>query len=102
MLDVDKTLPKDPDELRQFTALLLAELKSQAVLIEKLRHQLAGHRNHRFGSSSESIEQLQLALETSEIAVAKMTAKLRLPDEEPKDKPKRRPTRITSRAWRSN
>ena len=91
MLDVNKTLPKDPDELRQFTALLLAEVKSQAVLIEKLRHQLAGHRNHRFGSSSESIEQLQLALETSEIAVAKMTAKLRLPDEEPKDKPKRHP-----------
>ena len=91
MLNVEKTLPKDPDELRQFTALLLAEVKSQAVLIEKLRHQLAGQRHHRFGSSSESIEQLQLALETSEIAVAKMTAKLRLPDEEPKDKPKRRP-----------
>jgi len=70
---------------------MLAEVKSQAVLIEKLRHQLAGQRHHRFGSSSESIEQLQLALETSEIAVAKMTAKLRLPDEEPKDKPKRRP-----------
>ncbi|SLN71129.1 Transposase C of IS166 homeodomain protein [Roseovarius gaetbuli] len=79
MLDVSKSLPEDPDELRQFTSLLLAEVKSQAVLIEKLRHQLAGHRNHRFGSSSESIEQLQLALETSEIAVAKMTAKLRLP-----------------------
>ena len=91
MLNVSKSLPEDPDELRQFTALLLAEVKSQAVLIEKLRHQLAGHRNHRFGSSSENIEQLQLALETSEIAVAKMTAKLRLPDEEPKDKPKRRP-----------
>jgi transposase len=91
MLNVDKTLPKDPDELRQFTALLLAEVRSQVVLIEKLRHQLAGHRHHRFGSSSESIEQLQLALEASEIAVAKMTAKLRLPDEEPKDRPKRRP-----------
>ncbi|MEP4197869.1 MAG: IS66 family transposase [Aliishimia sp.] len=91
MLDVDKTLPKDPDELRQFTALLLAEVKSQAILIEKLRHQLAGQRHHRFGTSSESIEQLQLALENSEIAVAKMTAKLRLPDEEAKDKPKRRP-----------
>lgn len=91
MLDVDKILPKDPDELRQFTALLLAEVKSQAMLTEKLRHQQAGHRNHRFGSLSDSIEQLQLALETSEIAVAKMTAKLRLPDEEPKDKPNRRP-----------
>ncbi|MBM1263545.1 IS66 family transposase zinc-finger binding domain-containing protein, partial [Ponticoccus sp. SC6-31] len=61
------------------------------MLIEKLRHQLAGHRSHRFGTSSETIEQLQLALEASEVAVAKMTAKLRLPDEEEKDKPKRRP-----------
>jgi transposase len=91
MLDVAKSLPEDPEELRRFTALLLAEVKSQAMLIEKLRHQLAGHRSHRFGSSSETIEQLQLALEASEISVAKMTAKLRLPDEEEKDKPKRRP-----------
>ncbi len=60
-----------------------SRLKSQAILIEKLRYQLAGQRAHRFGSSSESIEQLQPALETSEIAVAKMTAKLRLPDEAP-------------------
>lgn len=91
MLDVVKALPEDPEELRAFTALLLAEVRSQAVLIEKLRHQLAGHRSHRFGASSESIEQLQLALENSEIATAAMTARLRLPDEEPKDKPKRRP-----------
>ena len=47
---------------------------------------------HRFGSKSESIEQLQLALESSEIATAAMTARLRLPEEEPpKDKPRRRP-----------
>ncbi len=55
-----------------------------------MRQQLAGHRSHRFGTSSETIEQLQLALETSEISIAKMTATLRFPDEE-KDKPKRRP-----------
>ncbi len=91
MLDVAKSLPEDPEELRRFTALLLAEVKSQAMLIEKLRHQLAGHRSHRFGPSSETIEQLQLALEASEISVAKMTAKLRLPNEEEKSKPKRRP-----------
>lgn len=91
MLDVTKSLPEDPEELRRFTALLLAEVKSQAMLIEKLRHQLAGQRRHRFGTSSETIEQLQLALEASEVAVAKMTAKLRLPDDEEKDKPKRRP-----------
>ncbi len=92
MIDVAKALPEDPAELRKFTQLLLAEVKSQAMLIEKLRHQLSGHRAHRFGSKSESIEQLQLALESSEIATAAMTVRLRLPDEEPlKDKPKRRP-----------
>ena len=91
MMDVAKSLPEDPGELRAFTALLLAEVRSQATLIEKLRHQLAGLRSHRYGSSSEAIEQLQLALETSEVATAAMTARLRLPDEEPKSKPKRRP-----------
>jgi len=52
-------------------------VKAQAILIEKLRHQLAGHRAHRFGASSETAEQLQLALETSEIAAAAMTARMR-------------------------
>ena len=91
MLDVTKSLPDDPAELRAFTALLLAEVKSQAVLIAKLRHQLAGQRAHRFGPSSETSEQLQLALEMSEIAIAALTAKLRLPDDTPADKPKRKP-----------
>ena len=91
MLDVAKSLPEDPAELRAFTALLLAEVKSQAVLIAKLRHQLAGQRAHRFGASSETSEQLQLALEMSEIAIAALTARLRLPDDTPADKPKRKP-----------
>ena len=84
MLDVAKSLPEDPAELRAFTTLLVAEVKSQAVLIEKLQHQLAGHRAHRFGASSETAEQLQLALEMSEIAIAALTAKLRLPEEDRK------------------
>ena len=50
MLDHTLTLPEDPEELRSFTARLLAEVKTQAILIEKLRHQLAGHRAHRFVS----------------------------------------------------
>ena len=54
MIDVARALPEDPDELRAFTQLLLAEVKSQAMLIEKLRHQLSGHRTHRFGSKSET------------------------------------------------
>jgi transposase len=91
MLDEIVPLPEDPEELRAFTARLLAEVKAQAILIEKLRHQLAGHRASRFGASSETADQLQLALETSEIAAAAMTARLRLPEVEEKDRPKRRP-----------
>ena len=75
MLDEPAILPEDPEELRSFTARLLAEVKAQAILIEKLRHQLAGHRAHRFGASSETAGQLQLALEISEIAAAAMTAR---------------------------
>jgi hypothetical protein len=94
MPDLAKSLPEHPEDLRRFAALLLAEVKSQALLIAKLRHQLAGHRIHRFGASSETIEQLQLALEAGEIAVAKMTAKPQPADEGPheeKNTPKRRP-----------
>lgn len=91
MLDQTLTLPEDPEELRSFTARLLAEVKAQAILIEKLRRQLAGHRAHRFGASSETAEQLRLALETSEIAATAMTARMKLPDIEEKSKLKRRP-----------
>ncbi len=91
MLDEIGTLPEDPEELRAFTARLLAEVKAQAILIEKLKHQLAGHRAQRFGASSETADQLLLALETSEIAAAAMTARLKLPDIEENNKPKRRP-----------
>ena len=66
--------------------------RESGIPLGGIRHQLSGHRTHRFGSKSESIEQLQLALESSEIATAAMTARLRLPeDEPPKDKPRRRP-----------
>ena len=70
MLDEAILLPDDPGDVRALALLLIAEVKAQAVLIEKLRHQLAGHRAHRFGPSGESAEQLQLALETSEMAAA--------------------------------
>jgi hypothetical protein len=35
--------------------------ETQALPIAKLEHQLAGLRRHRFGSTSESLDQLQLA-----------------------------------------
>ena len=58
MLDEAMPLPEDPGDLRALARLLIAEVKAQAVLIETLRHQLAGHRAHRFGASSETAEQL--------------------------------------------
>lgn len=94
MLDEAAPLPDDPGDLKALARLLIAEVKAQAVLIEKLRHQLAGHRAHRFGSSGESAEQLQLALEASEVAVATIIGRLRLPEDEPeadKEPPRRRP-----------
>jgi len=85
------TLPEDYGELKEFTTQLLAEIKAQAMLIEKLRHQVAGQKAWRYGSTSEQTKQLMLALEASELAEAAMTAKMKLPPDEPKEKPKRRP-----------
>ncbi|WP_231739397.1 hypothetical protein [Phaeobacter inhibens] len=63
MLDAPKTLPSDPGELRETAEGLLDLVKAQALRIAKLEHQLAGHNRHRFGSKSESLDQLQLRLE---------------------------------------
>ena len=70
MLDTLKSLPEDPAELQGLVTLLAAEVKSQALMIERLQHQLHGANRHRFGSKSESMEQLQLFQENTEIAVA--------------------------------
>jgi transposase len=72
---------------------LASELKSRDILIEKLRHQLAGMRQHRFGSRSEALDQLALTLEDQEIAAS---AQEPAPDDTdqpaaPKGKPKRKP-----------
>jgi transposase len=92
MLDETKSLPDDPIELRSTAESLVTLVKSQALRIAKLEHQLAGHRRHRFGSKSETMEQLELSLEEEEIAAAK--ADVVAPDDDagkPKEKPKRRP-----------
>ena len=77
MLDSAQTLPDDPSRLRDMVATLasecrtlMGELKSRDILIEKLKHQLAGMRRHRFGSGSEASDQLELVLEGEEIAAA--------------------------------
>jgi transposase len=92
MLDDLKSLPEDPAELRQVTELLMSEVKSQALMIEKLRHQLHGANRNRFGSKSESLDQLQLFTENTEIAVAAEEPAPAGPEEdEARTKPKRKP-----------
>lgn len=70
MLDTTQNLPEEPTELKHLVGLLSSEVKSQALLIEKLKHQLAGMRRHRFGVSSEALNQLPLSLEDEEVAQA--------------------------------
>ncbi|MEM1149248.1 MAG: IS66 family transposase [Pseudomonadota bacterium] len=92
MFDAPKSLPTDPVELRVAAESLVELAKSQALEIERLKHQLAGHQRHRFGSISESTDQLnlQLQLEEEETAAAR-TAPLEDAEAEPKQKPKRKP-----------
>ncbi len=93
MLRVPNILPSDPIELRSTAEGLVVLAKSQALEIEKLKHQLNGHQRHRFGSKSESADQLnlELRLEEEETAAAR-TALLDMGgDSEPKQKPKRKP-----------
>lgn len=95
MLDSPSNLPDEPDELKQLVGTLTSEVKSQALLIEKLKHQLAGMRQQRFGASSEALDQLQLTLEDEEVAQAAERAEepAAIPDTEaePKAQPKRKP-----------
>ena len=44
MRETFESLPEDPAELRSVSELLVAEVKSQAYQIEKLKKELAGHR----------------------------------------------------------
>lgn len=92
MLKDLKTLPNDPVELKDLVALLASELKNRDLKIADLKHQLAGHNRHRFGSTSENLDQLQLSLENEEIAVAAEVTHIPEPEvSEPKNKPKRKP-----------
>lgn len=94
MLDAPKTLPSDPGELRVAAEGLFELAKAQALEIEKLKHQLAGHNRHRFGSKSESADQLnlQLRLEDEETAAARIeTEEDTSAAPEQKQKPKRKP-----------
>lgn len=91
MLDAPEPLPTDPADLRRTAEGLVALVKAQALRIARLEHQLAGHRRHRFGAKSETMDQLQLRLEEEEVAVAQAAPPAQGESTEPKAKPKRKP-----------
>jgi transposase len=93
MLSEAQALPDDPAELREAAEGLVALVKAQALRIAKLEHQLAGLRRHRFGSTSESLDQLQLRLENEEVGAAQADKAMPPsdPTAAPKGVPKRKP-----------
>jgi transposase len=109
MLEAPSDLPDDVAVLQAMIALRDAEIdlgKQKLTLfetgirdrdyqIEKLKHELAGLRRHRFGSKSEALDQLELTLEEAEIAKAVDTPAADetndTAEEAPKKKPHRKP-----------
>lgn len=84
MFDAPESLPSDPGALRVAAEGLVELARAQALEIEKLKHRLAGHDRHRFGSRSGSADQLnlQLRLEEEETAAGNIT-----PEEDVTDAP---------------
>ena len=70
MLDEAQALPDDIAALKAMVLASQAELRNRDLLIEKLKHQLAGLRRQRFGATSEALDQLELGIEDEEIAQA--------------------------------
>ena len=92
MLNDLQNLPDDTTELKGLVGSLANEVKSLTLLTEKLKHQLAGARQQRFGASSEASDQLQLKLEEEEVAQAADLQNTKAPTlSETKGKPKRKP-----------
>lgn len=86
-----KSLPEDPIELRAVSELMAAEIKTQAYQIEKLKKELAAHRKARFGSKSETMDQLAFDLqEDTEIAAASEAEKASPKADTDKDAPAKR------------
>ncbi len=77
-----------PDDIDALKAMIIArdkELDFQNLMIAKLKAQLDKQLRHRFGSSSESLDQLQLILEDLEVTRSAVTPDA-LPEVEPEQK----------------
>ncbi len=91
MTDTASTLPTDVDALQAMVVSRDAEIHVRDLMIEKLKHQLAGHRRHRFGATSETLDQLALDIEDREIGEAITPARAGKDTAGTKRKPKREP-----------
>ncbi|XWN32599.1 MAG: IS66 family transposase zinc-finger binding domain-containing protein [Devosia sp.] len=84
-------LPDDVDPLKAIVATTRAELALRDFPIEKLKHQLSGLKRHRFSTSAEGLEQLQLTLEDLEITHSGEGSPVPSPAGVPKAKPVHKP-----------
>ncbi|MEL6361731.1 MAG: IS66 family transposase [Pseudomonadota bacterium] len=85
--------PEDPAELQAVNRLLADEVKALTLKVEQLKHQLAGHNRHRFGSKSEGLDQLNLTFQEDEEISEAAEAQFNLATEPEEDKPARRHSR---------
>ncbi len=83
--DLDIT-PDDPAELKAVNRLLADEVKAQSLKVEQLQHQLHGAHRNRFGSKSESLDQLNLSLAEEE-AIGVAADQQNMPDSASVDAP---------------
>ena len=102
MLKASSDLPDNVAALQAMIALqneklsiFEAEIKERDYRIEKLEHQLAGLRRHRFGARSEALDQLELTLEEEEIARAVETPVAEDVSDTSSDTPKGKPKRTS-------
>lgn len=100
MLEVPSDLPDAVAALQamvgvrdQKLTIFETEIKERDFQIEKLKHELAELRRHRFGSKSENLDQLELTLEEQEIARAVDAPAADDIDDTAEDTPKRKPRR---------
>ena len=82
-------LPDDINALKGIIERRDEEIQLQAILIEKLKSQIAIMRRHQFGSKSEHLDQLELMLEEMEIKRAE-APEVDLPPTERKTQSKRK------------